>query len=602
MKHLKPKTKLAKPQLTLFLAIFAAVGGVVLYLSFASPNPNLPGDLNGDNKVDGADLSFLAANFKTNSAAADINGDGIVDIGDLSVLLSNYGKSSSSVSAVDATATSHTVDGQLNESDWNLSSSLTKSTVGTNNNTSTFGVMWDNTYLYLGAKILDSSLRNDSGTSCYNDDSVEFYIDPNNDGGTAYDSTDKQITQRWNDSGICGLQGSTPGVLHGWANITGGYTVEIAVPWSSLGVTPSSGMNLGIDICNNDDDDGGSAEIQTCWNAAGNDSQNPSAFGHMSLSGTPISPPPPPPPPPPPSNSWLAANSPFNTLIPSNPSVTFNYNSGPLAGIGGINLNSYTWGVAIFDQLTNLPTNNLTQVSWACGTNPCWKIDNVPIPPQLYTYETTQLSLQDGERHASVLYGDKIYNLYEMSQDASGWHFAAGGVLRYGGSGVWNNNLGPWVGRASGFADYDGTVRKAEVDAGVINHALTASWPKNHIAQSSISPAVTSDGSCTSNCAPMGSRLQLDPTLTTQDFLNMGFTSYWMPILVAMQKYGVYVADSSNAMALFAEDWNNSGRVVWPSKTAWDNNSSKLLTHFRIVQPPSAPVLDDRTIFGQPHQ
>ncbi|HTB51802.1 MAG TPA: carbohydrate-binding protein, partial [Ferruginibacter sp.] len=48
-----------------------------------------------------------------------------------------------------------TVDGVLSETGWNLNKSLTKTTVGTPNNTATFGVLWDNTNLYIGAKVLD---------------------------------------------------------------------------------------------------------------------------------------------------------------------------------------------------------------------------------------------------------------------------------------------------------------------------------------------------------------------------------------------------------------------------------------------------------------
>ncbi len=89
---LKHKTKLSNFSLAIYLTIFALVGGLVLLLTHATPNPNLPGDLNGDNKVDGADLSFLAANYKTTNAAADINNSGLVDVADLSILLSHYGQ------------------------------------------------------------------------------------------------------------------------------------------------------------------------------------------------------------------------------------------------------------------------------------------------------------------------------------------------------------------------------------------------------------------------------------------------------------------------------------------------------------------------------
>ena len=55
-----------------------------------------PGDINGDGKVDAADLSMLIADFGKSGAAitnpaADINGDGKVDSADLSILIANYG-------------------------------------------------------------------------------------------------------------------------------------------------------------------------------------------------------------------------------------------------------------------------------------------------------------------------------------------------------------------------------------------------------------------------------------------------------------------------------------------------------------------------------
>ncbi len=56
--------------------------------------PLLPGDLDGDDDVDLADLSVLLGNFGTSGAApadGDLDGDGDVDLTDLSTLLSNFG-------------------------------------------------------------------------------------------------------------------------------------------------------------------------------------------------------------------------------------------------------------------------------------------------------------------------------------------------------------------------------------------------------------------------------------------------------------------------------------------------------------------------------
>jgi hypothetical protein len=52
--------------------------------------PSVPGDLDGNGVVDGADLAILLTDWGQSGVPADLNGDGIVDGGDLAVLLSNW--------------------------------------------------------------------------------------------------------------------------------------------------------------------------------------------------------------------------------------------------------------------------------------------------------------------------------------------------------------------------------------------------------------------------------------------------------------------------------------------------------------------------------
>ena len=56
------------------------------------PSGGVPGDLNGDGIVNGADMGLLLASWGACSGCdADLNGDGLVDGGDLGLLLSNWG-------------------------------------------------------------------------------------------------------------------------------------------------------------------------------------------------------------------------------------------------------------------------------------------------------------------------------------------------------------------------------------------------------------------------------------------------------------------------------------------------------------------------------
>ncbi|HEY9044480.1 MAG TPA: sugar-binding protein, partial [Ohtaekwangia sp.] len=108
-----------------------------------------------------------------------------------------------------------TVDGTLNESSWNVTRAVSKNTVNTPNNTVTFGVLWDNTNLYIGVKVLDASLYNDS-PDIWENDAVEIYIDANNNKLSTYDGRDNQFIKGYNNSTLFAKL-SVTGVQHAWA-------------------------------------------------------------------------------------------------------------------------------------------------------------------------------------------------------------------------------------------------------------------------------------------------------------------------------------------------------------------------------------------------
>lgn len=174
-----------------------------------------------------------------------------------------------------------TTDGQLNEPYWALRSRVTKNITGTSNNSVRFAVLGDTQNLYVGIEVLDADLRNDSALS-YQDDSVEVYIDADNNQSTTYDAYDHQLTLGWHDSQIS-MIGTLPNVQYAQHDISGGYTVEMAIPWASLNITPARDITLGFDVGINDDDgnNGGNRESQLMWNGTGNNWQDTSGFGHL---------------------------------------------------------------------------------------------------------------------------------------------------------------------------------------------------------------------------------------------------------------------------------------------------------------------------------
>lgn len=156
------------------------------------------------------------------------------------------------------------IDGGLSETSWNVTTPITKTVNGTTSVTATFGVAWDDTYLYVGVKALDNSLQNDSALYPWQDDSVEVYIDGNNDRATSYNNTfDRQIVKGWNDETLWVNQNLTTGIQHAWANTAGGYSIELAIPWNNMTLTGTVGLKIGLDVGVNDDDNGGDREGQT---------------------------------------------------------------------------------------------------------------------------------------------------------------------------------------------------------------------------------------------------------------------------------------------------------------------------------------------------
>ena len=160
---------------------------------------------------------------------------------------------------------------------------LTKTIIGTPNNTTTFAVLWDAQYLYVAVKVTDANKYNDSANP-WDDDAIEIYIDADNNGGTSYGVNDRQFMKEWNSSAIWEKTNKTTGVTHRWANITGGYAVEMRIAWSNMGiVNPAAGFTIGFDIANDDDDNGGTRESQRMWAGDANNWQYPQNFGDLVL-------------------------------------------------------------------------------------------------------------------------------------------------------------------------------------------------------------------------------------------------------------------------------------------------------------------------------
>jgi len=176
-----------------------------------------------------------------------------------------------------------TIDGSV-DAGWSAATAynINKLVNGTTTDTGTWKAMWDSSKLYLLVTVTDSSLIN--GTADYNGDSVELYLDADNSKSATYGANDFQYILGWGHSTISEYAHSaTSGVTYAQTNITGGYRMEFAIPWSTLGVTPAVNAFIGIDAGIDDAASTTARAGQVIWFGTANDYANPSLFGTGTL-------------------------------------------------------------------------------------------------------------------------------------------------------------------------------------------------------------------------------------------------------------------------------------------------------------------------------
>ena len=147
---------------------------------------------------------------------------------------------------------------------------------------------WDRQYLHIRVDVSDDNFIKDSKVP-WGDDSIEIFIDADGSRLSSYDKkNDFQFIYRWKDYGIGMGQNSARknmrSVKQKMIKTQQGYVLETSIPWKVLGVRPTAGHNLGIDVQINDDDNGSQRDGKLAWSAQKDDSwRNPQSFGHIVL-------------------------------------------------------------------------------------------------------------------------------------------------------------------------------------------------------------------------------------------------------------------------------------------------------------------------------
>ncbi len=171
---------------------------------------------------------------------------------------------------------------------------LSGAAVGSDN-TADVRLAHDDDYLYASWAVRDAAtVVNQGGRDgeVWNGDSVELMLDAANDKATALgpghfhilvnangDLTDERGNAgRWDRSWSSGAVAAV-------TRAASGYTVELKVPWSSLGVAPCAGSAIGIDVAVNDVDRAGAAPQPFDWAGLSRFAQ-PNRWGTLSLAAT----------------------------------------------------------------------------------------------------------------------------------------------------------------------------------------------------------------------------------------------------------------------------------------------------------------------------
>lgn len=163
--------------------------------------------------------------------------------------------------------------------DWNKIDAITivKDSLGSEN-IMTIKSAWTKDSLYFHYDVIDFDLRchqlENDHSRLFLDDMVEFLIDPRNDHGELWleddviyhinilgykkddrGTPDGKSDASWN--GVSRYSIVINGTVNDSSDLDEGYEVEVAVPWSELGVTPRCGLVMGVDfVCGDNDGKG----------------------------------------------------------------------------------------------------------------------------------------------------------------------------------------------------------------------------------------------------------------------------------------------------------------------------------------------------------
>lgn len=199
------------------------------------------------------------------------------------------------IAYADYVTTAPVIDGDLGEYNLQYGSEIIAAGTGPNNNTVTWGAVWDQNSLYLGVKVVDAVVEGIGNP--WDNDAIEYYIDGNNDKGSKVEAGfDTQLIQDFFSNSTVdtalwfkadGVQATPDQWDAKWKATSDGYNVEVRLAWSIFDFAPGKGRVMGFSLGNNDSDNGIGRDYQTVWYGTGSNWSNPADLGDLQLAGGP---------------------------------------------------------------------------------------------------------------------------------------------------------------------------------------------------------------------------------------------------------------------------------------------------------------------------
>jgi hypothetical protein len=171
--------------------------------------------------------------------------------------------------------------------------------VNSNDLDSSYKTAYDANNLYIAVKVIDDVyVQNSTGNKIYLGDSIEILMDANLKGdyySRGLSSDDYQLGISPGKGSIGGpkeaylwypanLRGARPKIAIATRQISGGYELEAAIPWSVFNISPVSGLHFGFALSVSDNDSPGK-EIQESMVSSVSTRRflNPTTWGDLTL-------------------------------------------------------------------------------------------------------------------------------------------------------------------------------------------------------------------------------------------------------------------------------------------------------------------------------